>query len=266
MTKKESYPSDLTDEQFEFIKQFLPKSNQFGRPSLCLRQVLNALFYVVVGGIAWRMLPKEFPNWKSVYHYFWKWRKSNDWQRVYEALHELERVREGKAKEPSAGCLDSQSVKNVAGKQAARGYDAGKQITGRKRHLLVDTLGLPIAVKVTAASESDQAGARKLFSEAQAKLQSIKKIWVDGTYRGVAWHTEVKEQYGIELEVRKNKTGVKGFVVQAKRWVVERAFGWLVQSRRLVREYEKLAESTEAMIHLTMIRILVRRLVPDFSD
>ena len=125
MTKKESYPSDLTDEQFEFIKQFLPKSNQFGRPSLDLRQVLNALFYVVVGGIAWRMLPKEFPCWKSVYHYFWKWRKTNDWQRIYEALHELERVRQGKAAKPSAGCLDSQSVKNVGGRQPARGYDAG---------------------------------------------------------------------------------------------------------------------------------------------
>ena len=266
MTKKESYPSDLTDEQFEFIKQFLPKSNQFGRPSLCLRQVLNALFYVVVGGIAWRMLPKEFPCWKSVYHYFWKWRKSNDWQRVYEALHELERMRQGKAAAPSAGCLDSQSVKNVGGEQEARGYDAGKQITGRKRHLLVDTLGLPIAVKVTAASASDQAGARQLFSAAKDKLKSIKKIWVDGTYRGEAWHREVKEEYGIELEVKKNETGVKGFVAVAKRWVVERTFGWFVQSRRLVREYEKLPESTEAVIHLTMIRMLVRRLAPDFSD
>lgn len=266
MTKKDSYPSDLTDEQFEFIKQFLPASSQFGRPGLDLRQVLNALFYVVVGGIAWRMLPADFPNWKSVYHYFWKWRKSNDWQRIYEALHELERVRQGRGKEPSAGCLDSQSVKNVSGKQELRGYDAGKKITGRKRHLLVDTLGLPIAVKVTAASESDQAGAKTLFAENSEKLNSVRKVWVDGTYRGAEWHLEVKEQYGIELEVKKNETGVKGFVVQAKRWVVERTFGWLVQSRRLVREYEKLAQSTEAMIHLTMIRILVRRLAPDFSD
>ena len=150
----------------------------------------------------------------------------------------------GKGKPPSkgAGCPDSQSVKNVGGAQEGRGYDAGKQITGRKRHLLVDTLGLPMAVKVTAASESDQAGARKLFACAKDKLPSIKKIWVDGTYRGEAWHREVKERYGIELEVKKNETGVKGFVVQAKRWVVERTFGWFVQSRRLVREYEKLTD------------------------
>ena len=125
---------------------------------------------------------------------------------------------------------------------------------------------MPIAVKVTAASASDQAGARKLFSAAKDKLQSIKKIWVDRISRGEAWHREVKEEYGIELEVKKNETGVKGFVAVAKRWVVERTFGWFVQSRRLVREYEKLPESTEAVIHLTMIRMLVRRLAPDFSD
>jgi putative transposase len=212
------------------------------------------------------MLPKDFPCWKSVYHYFRSWRRSGDWERIYDALHELERERQGRHKEASAGCLDSQSVKNVGGEQEARGYDAGKKITGRKRHLLVDTIGLPIAIKVTAASESDQAGARKLFSEERDKLKSIKKVWVDGTYRGVEWHAEVKADYGIELEVKQNEPGVKGFVAVAKRWVVERTFGWLVQSRRLVREYEKLAESTEAMIHLTMIRILVRRLAPDFSD
>ncbi len=130
----------------------------------------------------------------------------------------------------------------------------------------MDTIGLPIAVKVTAANASDQAGARKLFAENTDKLKNIKKIWVDGTYRGAAWHAEVAEQYGIELEVKQNEAGVKGFVVVAKRWVVERTFGWLVQARRLVREYEKLAESTEAMIHLAMIRILVKRLAPDFSD
>lgn len=153
-----------------------------------------------------------------------------------------------------------------AANREARGYDAGKQITGRKRHLLVDTLGLPIAVKVTAASKSDQAGARQLFSAARDKFKGIKKIWVDGTYRGKEWHEKVRAEYGIALEVKKNETGAKGFVAQAKRWVVERTFGWFVQSRRLVREYEKLTHSTEAMIHLTMIRMLVRRLAPDFSD
>lgn len=151
MTKKQKYPSDLTDEQIEFIKQFLPESSDFGRPSLDIGQVLNAIFYVLVGGIAWRMLPTDFPNWKSVYHYFWKWRKSGEWKQIYQAVRQIERVRQGKQPEASAGCLDSQSVKNVGGKQSERGYDAGKKITGRKRHLLVDTLGLPIAVKVTAS-------------------------------------------------------------------------------------------------------------------
>jgi transposase len=260
MMKKQIYPTDLTDEQFEFIKEFLPVSNGQGRPPLNIHEVLNAIFYVVVGGIAWRMLPTDFPCWKSVYHYFRSWRQSGQWERIYNALRELERERQGRSKEASAGSLDSQSVKNVGGKQEARGYDAGKKITGRKRHLLVDTIGLPIAVTVTAASVSDQAGARKLFADGEEKLRNLKKIWVDGTYRGVEWHKEVKQEYGIELEVSRNPEGVKGFVAQAKRWLVERTFGWFIQSRRLAREYEKLAEGSEAMLYLSMIRVLVRRL------
>ena len=260
MTKQQKYPTDLTDEQIEFIKQFLPASSGFGRPRLEMGAVLNALFYVVVGGIAWRMLLKDFPAWKSVYHYFWKWRRSGEWERIYNALRELERLRQGREKEASAGSLDSPSVKNVGGKQEARGYDAGKKITGRKRHLLVDTIGWPIALKVTAASESDQAGARHLFADNKEKLKNLKKVWVDGTYRGTQWHAEVKAAYGIELEVSQNPAGVKGFVAQAKRWLVERTFGWFIQSRRLAREYEKLAESSEAMLYLSMIRVLLRRL------
>ena len=260
MTKQPKYPSSLTDEQIEFIKQFLPASSNFGRPALEIGAVLNAIFYVVVGGIAWRMLPQNFPNWKSVYHYFWKWRQSGDWERIYKALHELERERQGRRKKASAGSLDSQSVKNVGGWQEARGYDAGKKITGRKRHLLVDTIGLPMALKVTAASVSDQAGAKMILAENKAMLSSVKKIWVDGTYRGADWHREVLAKYGIELEVSQNPEGGTGFIVQAKRWAVERTFGWFVQARRLVREYEKLPESSEAMQYLSMIRILVRRL------
>ena len=267
MMKKQKYPTNLTDEQVEFIKEFLPVSNGQGRPPLNIREVLNALFYEVVGLIsvadaAWRI----FPIGNQFIIIFGVGGERGDWERIDDALHELERLRQGRGGEPSAGCLDSQWVKNVGGEQEARGYDAGKKITGRKRHLLVDTIGLPMAVKVTAERESDQAGARKLFAEAKDKLKNIQKIWVDGTYRGEEWHTEVKQTYGIQLEVKKNEPRVKGFVVQAKRWVVERTFGWLVQWRRLAREYEKLAESTEAMIHLTMIRILVRRLAPDFSD
>lgn len=260
MTKKQKYVTDLTDEQVEFIKQFLPPSSGLGRPALEIRQVLNALFYVVVGGIAWRMLPADLPPWKSVYHYFWKWRKSGEWQRIYAALHALERQRQGKAPAASAGCLDSQSVKSVGGKQAARGYDAGKKITGRKRHLLVDTLGLPLALKVTSAAISDQAGARELLATNKEQISSLTKIWVDGAYCGTAWHAEVQQAYGITLEVSRNPAGVKGFVAQAKRWVVERTFGWSVQARRLVREYEKLTDSSEAMFYLNMIRLLLRRL------
>ena len=260
MKQEQKYPTDLTDEQFEYIKPFLPLSNGTGRPPLDVRQVLNALFYVLIGGIPWKMLPNDFPKRKSVYHYFWKWRKDGTWDNIYEALYICERKRQGRAPQATAGCLDSQSVKNVGGGQEARGYDAGKKITGRKRHLLVDTLGLPIGVKVTGANVSDQAGAKELFAEIKDKLVQMQKIWVDGTYRGVDWHAAVKQEYGIDLEVVQNEPGVKGFVVQAKRWVVERTFGWLVQARRLVREYEKLAASAEAMVKLALIRLLVRHL------
>ncbi len=221
MIKKQKYKTDLTDKQMEFIKELLPKGKGKGRPRLNIEEVINGILYVVVGGIAWHLLPNDFPKWKSVYHYFWKWRKNGEWERIYGVLRELERERQGRKKEASAGCLDSQSVKSVGGKQEARGYDAGKKITGRKRHLLVDTIGLPIAIEVSAASESDQAGAKKLLIKNKDKLKNIKKIWVDGTYRGEDWHQQVKQVYGIDLELVRNDEGVKGFVAQAKRWVVE---------------------------------------------
>ncbi|MDQ3372886.1 MAG: transposase, partial [Acidobacteriota bacterium] len=125
---------------------------------------------------------------------------------------------------------------------------------------LVDTIGLPVALCVTAASKSDQAGAKSLFAENKEKLKNLKKIRIDGTYRGEKWHKQVAEEYGIELEVSKNPEGIKGFIAQAKRWLVERTFGWFIQSRRLTREYEKLTESSQAMLYLSMIRILLRRL------
>ena len=155
MNNEQKYPTDLTDEQFAYIKPYLPVSNGTGRPPLEIRQVLNALLYLLIGGIPWRMLPKDFPNYKSVFHYFRKWRKDGTWDSIYEALYISERKRQGRTPQASAGCLDAPSVKNVGGAQEARGYDAGKKITGRKRHLLVDTLGLPLALKVTAANVSD---------------------------------------------------------------------------------------------------------------
>jgi putative transposase len=153
----------MTDSQWKYIKELIPSAKTGGRPrSLEIRQVINAMFYVVVGGIPWRMLPDEYPNWKSVYHYFRVWRKADIWQRIHDTLRAKVRRKAGRHKQPTAGCLDSQSVKTTA-IAGIRGYDKGKQLNGRKRHLLVDTLGLLLVVVVTAASVQDRDGAKWLW-------------------------------------------------------------------------------------------------------
>ena len=184
MQTKQQYPTDLTDSQWNLIKEIMPEPEANGRPrELDMRQVVNAILYLVVGGIQWRMMPKEYPKWQSVYYYFRKWRKNGVWKRIHDTLRARVREKAGRHKHPTAGCIDSQSVEStlVAG---IRGYDAGKRVKGRKRHMLVDTLGLVLGVLVTAASVSDPAGARKLLSGLGGFCKNLRKIWADGTYRG----------------------------------------------------------------------------------
>jgi len=253
------YPTDQTDHQWECIEQLLPAPATRGRKrQLDMRHVLNAILYVVVGGIPWRMLPKEYPKWKSVYHYFRLWRNTGLWKRIHDTLRARLRKKIGRHKHPTAGCLDSQSVKTTA-RGGERGYDKGKNVNGRKRHVLVDTLGLLLAVVVTAASVSDPAGARLLFKRWGGSCKKLRRIWVDGTYRGtlVEWakiHLRALVQPVLRSEDQ------KGFVVLPKRWIVERTLAWLSHNRRLSRDYEDLPASSEAMIHIAMIRIMVRRL------
>lgn len=178
------YPTDLTDRQWDCIKDLLPAAKPGGRPrKVEMRQVLNAIFYVLVGGVQWRMLPTSYGAWKTVYHYFRIWRDDGTWQRIHDTLRTRVRQKEGRHKHPTAGCLDSQSVKASANR-GVRGFDAGKKVTGRKRHILVDTLGLLLVVVVTAASVSDPAGARLLFARLNGGAKKLRRIWVDGTYRG----------------------------------------------------------------------------------
>ena len=253
------YPTDQTDHQWECIEQLLPAPATRGRKrQLDMRHILNAILYVVVGGIPWRMLPKEYPKWKSVYHYFRLWRNTGLWKRIHDTLRARLRKKIGRHKHPTAGCLDSQSVKTTA-RGGERGYDKGKNVNGRKRHVLVDTLGLLLAVVVTAASVSDPAGARLLFKRWGGSCKKLRRIWVDGTYRGtlVEWakiHLRALVQPVLRSEDQ------KGFVVLPKRWIVERTLAWLSHNRRLSRDYEYLPASSEAMIHIAMIRIMVRRL------
>ena len=255
----QTYPTDLTDRQWDCIQNLIPPPKPGGRPrSLDMRQVINAMLYIVVSGAQWRMLPTDYPNWKSVYHYFRLWRDDGTWQRIHATIRARVRRRAGRHKHPTAGSLDSQSVKTTQ-VPGLRGYDSGKQVNGRKRHLLVDTLGLLMAVVVTAASVSDPAGARLLFKRLGGAGKKLRRIWVDGTYRGqlLDW---VIEHYGILLQPVLRSDNHKGFMVLPRRWVVERTFAWLTQCRRLSKDYEVLPQSSEAMIYLAMIRLMIRRL------
>src|SRR5438105_11203283 len=264
----QTYPTDLTDRQWECIKKYIPPAKPGGRPrTLEMRQIINvilynAILYIVVGGCQWRMLPRSYPNWKSVYHYFRQWRDDGTWRRIHDTLRAQLRRKVGRHKHATAGCLDSQSVKSCQAwgvRGHISGYDKGKGVKGRKRHLLVDTLGLLIGVVVSAASVSDPAGAKMVFKRLGGTGKELRKIWVDGTYRGqlLEW---VTSRFKFRLQPVLRSDDMKGFVVLPKRWVVERTFAWLTQYRRLSKEYEVLTASSEAMIYIAMTRLMLRRL------
>jgi putative transposase len=209
------------------------------------------------------MMPTQYPRWKSIYHYFRMWRDDGTWQRIHDRIRADLRRKVRRDKQASAGCLDSQSVKatQVPG---VRGYDTNKKVMGRKRHLITDTMGLLLAVVVTPASTSDPRGARDVLGRLRGlgTGKRLRRIWVDGVYRGglMEW---VKKHFRFELEpvLRSDDTkGVKGWVVLPRRWVIERTFSWLSYSRRLARDYEVLPKSSEAFIYIAMTRLMLRRL------
>ena len=226
-----SYPSNLTNEQWELLSELIPEAKPGGRHcQVQMQAVVNAIFYILCAGCAWRMLPHDFPNWKTVYHYFRQWRKDGTWHMIHERLRQWVRVSCDREPSPTEAVLDSQTVETATMVSIAVGYDAGKQTKGRKRFMLVDTLGLVMIVVVTAASVSEQAGAKLVLARLDSvrhRFQRLITIWVDAGYRGANFIRWVIAVYRWILTVVARSPEDQGFVVLPKRWVVERN-EWLV--------------------------------------
>ena len=258
--KNATYPTDLTDAQWELIEPMLPAAKRRGRPRTDLRRVLNALLYVVKAGCPWSLVPRDFPPGKTVVHIFRRWIRDNVWPAINARLRSLVRAQAGKRSRPTAAILDSQSVKSDS-HGGVVGFDGATLIKGRKRHLLVDTLGLVLGVKVTAASTPEREGARLLLTGVLGWFGWLRLIWADAGYAGAAFAQWVKTLRPLlEIEIVKRSDTARGFKLLAHRWIVERTFGWLMRHRRLVRDYETTTESAEAFIYLALIRIQLRRL------
>jgi putative transposase len=258
--KTAPYETDLSDAQWAFIKRMLPQPSKRGRPPTDRRQVLNAILYVLKGGIPWRLLPAGFPPWKTVHWIFRRWTLDKTWESLNDQLRAFVREKHQKRSRPTAAILDSQSVKSDP-HGGPVGYDAAKKIKGRKRHLLVDTLGLVLAVLVTPANVPEREGARDLLGRVLDWFTWLRRLWVDGGYSGpdfAQWVRGLRPK--LEVEVVKRSDDIAGFEVLPKRWVVERTFGWLMRHRRLVRDYEHCESSAESWVYLAMIRIQLRRL------
>jgi putative transposase len=262
--KRVGYASDLTDEQWAIIEGLdINKHWGPGRPMrLELRAVINAILYILRTGCQWRYLPSEYPNYNSVYYYYHKWCWDETWEQVNTALREQVRREAGRQAQPSLAIIDSQSVKTTeAGGE--HGFDGGKKINGRKRHILVDTMGNLLKVLSHAANIGERAGAETLLLKVPQPLWSrLEKILADGGYEGADFQTWVKQTFHVELEISLRPRDTKGFVLVPIRWVVERSFAWLGRYRRLSKDYERLTENSEGMVYLASINRLLNRLAP----
>src|SRR5215211_182110 len=287
---RKPYPTDLSDAEWNYIQPDLPSPKGHGRPRThALREILNAVFYVLKSGCQWRLLPHDLPRWPTVYHYFRTWRIDGTWERINCAIREWLRVRLKRDPQSIAGVVDSQSVKSTAVGGDERGYDGGKKVKGRKRHILVDTEGFVLKAKVHSAKIMDYEGIKTLLRQADEIFPRLSHLWLDGGYRGedkggdwvektlgwsvdlvqrprkpapkevlMAWAREWAKE-GVAVDWQKLMPA-QGFVVLPRRWVVERTFSWIDQNRRMSKDYERLPESSEAFIYVAMSRLMLSRL------
>jgi|ERR1051325_5711505 putative transposase len=265
MRKIALYPTDLTEKQWELLQLVLPPRPARkgpGRPPADLRGICNALLYLVRSGCAWRLLPRDFAPWQTVYDYFRRWSRQGCWKIIHGLLRDAVRKAAGKRSQPTAAILDSQTVRS-ADQAGERGYDAAKKTKGIKRHILVDTLGLLLWVCVTGADVPEREGARGFLGQALRRFRWLRCLWSDQGYGGPdfsAWVAARRKTGTLRLEVVERDPTQRGFGVLAKRWIVERTFGWFMKHRRLVRNYEIKPQHAEAWLHIAMTGLMLRRL------
>jgi len=279
---RETYRTDLTDAEWIVLEPHLPQPAKRGRPrEHGWRKLLNAVFYLARSGCAWRLLPNDLPPWKTVYHYYRRWRVDGTWERINRIVREHLRVRLGRDAQASAGVIDSQSVKTTSIGGEERGFDGGKKINGRKRHVLVDTQGFVLKARVHGANIMDRDGVKLLLEEGvKEELPRLSHVWLDGGYKGEDKGKQwIEQQLGWTAEIVQHPPKPRGvwaypdvvidwskimpppgFRVLPRRWVVERTFSWFGQSRRLSKDYERLPATSEAMIYIVMTRLMLRRL------
>ncbi len=251
-----NYPTNLTENQWQVIKKILDDKR---KRKHILRGIFDGIFYLLKTGCQWRMLPKDFAPWNTVYFYYRKWKNDGLFEEVHEVVRNMVRKLAGHNESPSAACIDSRSVKTSRSGGLCRGIDGGKKVKGRKQHIITDTLGLLLVVMVHAANIHDSQSALDVINRLKGRFERLVKIFADGGYRGELID-KVKKIHGWMIDIVLRNENQKAFTVLPKRWVVERTFSWFESYRRLSKDYEYLTDTSETMIQLAMIRLMLNRI------